>query len=70
VTDLLSGASRYDGDALLVEPHARSGKLRLVAAATAQRIAGLPTSHIAESGVPGTRPEPCRARRPREFRAK
>src|SRR2546423_2028295 len=39
---------------LLVEPHARAGKLRLVAAATPNRIprlADLPT--VAESGVPG-----------------
>src|SRR5262249_59012370 len=35
-------------------PHARSGKLRLIAAATAQRIPGLPElPTLAESGVPG-----------------
>jgi tripartite-type tricarboxylate transporter receptor subunit TctC len=37
-----------------VEPHARAGKLRLVAAATAQRIPRLPDlPTVAESGVPG-----------------
>src|SRR5437667_526845 len=39
---------------LLVEPHARAGKLRLLAAATRERIArlpGLPT--VSEAGVPG-----------------
>jgi|SRR5882672_485036 len=55
VTDLLSGRIQMMMvTPLLVEPHARSGKLRLVAAATAQRIAGLPDlPTIAESGVPG-----------------
>jgi tripartite-type tricarboxylate transporter receptor subunit TctC len=39
---------------LLVEPHARAGKLRLIAAATASRIAALPSlPTVAESGVPG-----------------
>jgi len=39
---------------LLVEPHARAGKLKLLAAATAQRIPGLPDlPTVAESGVPG-----------------
>jgi tripartite-type tricarboxylate transporter receptor subunit TctC len=39
---------------LLVEPHARTGRLKLVAAATAQRIPALPSlPTIAESGVPG-----------------
>jgi tripartite-type tricarboxylate transporter receptor subunit TctC len=39
---------------LLVEPHARAGKLKLIAAATAQRIPGLPDlPTVAESGVPG-----------------
>jgi tripartite-type tricarboxylate transporter receptor subunit TctC len=39
---------------LLVEPHARAGKLKLVAAATAQRIPRLPDlPTVAESGVPG-----------------
>jgi len=55
VTDLISGRIQMMMvTPLLVEPHARSGKLRLVAAATAQRIPGLsdlPT--VAESGVPG-----------------
>jgi tripartite-type tricarboxylate transporter receptor subunit TctC len=55
VTDLLSGRIQMMMvTPLLVEPHARSGKLRLVAAATAQRIPGLPDlPTIAESGVPG-----------------
>jgi tripartite-type tricarboxylate transporter receptor subunit TctC len=55
VTDLLSGQIQMMMvTPLLVEPHARAGRLKLVAAATAQRIPalpGLPT--IAESGVPG-----------------
>jgi tripartite-type tricarboxylate transporter receptor subunit TctC len=55
VTDLLSGRIQIMMvTPLLVEPHARAGKLRLVAAATAQRIPrlpGLPT--VAESGAPG-----------------
>ncbi|HEY6241323.1 MAG TPA: tripartite tricarboxylate transporter substrate binding protein [Burkholderiales bacterium] len=39
---------------LLVEPHARDGRLRLIAAATASRIPGLPNlPTVAESGVPG-----------------
>ena len=39
---------------LLVEPHARVGKLKLIAAATPNRIATLPNlPTIAESGVPG-----------------
>jgi len=39
---------------LLVEPHARAGKLKLIAAATAQRIPALPElPTVAESGVPG-----------------
>ena len=55
VTDLLSGRIQMMMvTPLLVEPHARSGKLRLVAAATAQRIPGLPDlPTVAESGVPG-----------------
>jgi tripartite-type tricarboxylate transporter receptor subunit TctC len=55
VTDLLSDRIQMMMvTPLLVEPHARSGKLRLVAAATAQRIAGLPDlPTIAESGAPG-----------------
>jgi len=55
VTDLLSGQIQMMMvTPLLVEPHARAGRLKLVAAATAQRIPalpGLPT--VAESGVPG-----------------
>ena len=55
VTDLLSGQIQMMMvTPLLVEPHARSGKLRLVAAATAQRIPRLPDlPTVAESGVPG-----------------
>src|SRR5882762_823893 len=55
VTDLLSGRIQLMMvTPLLVEPHARAGKLRLVAAATAQRIPRLPElPTIAESGVPG-----------------
>jgi tripartite-type tricarboxylate transporter receptor subunit TctC len=55
VTDLLSGQIQMMMvTPLLVEPHARSGKLRLIAAATAQRIPGLPDlPTVAESGVPG-----------------
>ncbi len=55
VTDLLSGQIQMMMvTPLLVESHARAGRLKLVAAATARRIAalpGLPT--VAESGVPG-----------------
>jgi tripartite-type tricarboxylate transporter receptor subunit TctC len=55
VADLLAGQiSMMMVTPLLVEPHARAGKLRLIAAATAQRIAALPDlPTIAESGVPG-----------------
>ena len=55
VTDLLSGQIQMMMvTPLLVEPHARAGKLRLVAAATAQRIPRLPDlPTVAESGVPG-----------------
>jgi tripartite-type tricarboxylate transporter receptor subunit TctC len=55
VTDLLSGRIQMMMvTPLLVEPHARAGKLRLVAAATAQRIPRLPElPTVAESGVPG-----------------
>ena len=56
VTDLLSGQIQMMmvTPLLLVEPHARDGRLRLVAAATAQRIPGLPNlPTVAESGVPG-----------------
>ena len=55
VTGLLTGEiSMMMVTPLLVEPHARSGKLRLIAAATPQRIAGLPDlPTVAESGVPG-----------------
>src|SRR6267378_876065 len=55
VADLLSGRIQLMMvTPLLVEPHARAGKLRLVAAATAQRIPRLPElPTVAESGVPG-----------------
>jgi len=55
VTDLLAGRIQMMMvTPLLVEPHARAGKLRLVAAATAQRIPHLPDlPTIAESGAPG-----------------
>jgi tripartite-type tricarboxylate transporter receptor subunit TctC len=55
VTDLLAGRIQMMMvTPLLVEPHARAGKLRLVAAATAQRIPRLPDlPTVAESGVPG-----------------
>jgi tripartite-type tricarboxylate transporter receptor subunit TctC len=55
VTDLLAGRIQMMMvTPLLVEPHARAGKLKLVAAATAQRIPGLPDlPTVAESGVPG-----------------
>jgi len=55
VTALLTGEiSMMMVTPLLVEPHARSGKLKLIAAATANRIAGLPDlPTVAESGVPG-----------------
>jgi len=55
VTDLLAGQIQMMMvTPLLVEPHARAGKLRLIAAATPSRIARLPElPTIAESGVPG-----------------
>jgi tripartite-type tricarboxylate transporter receptor subunit TctC len=55
VTDLLSGQIQMMMvTPLLVEPHARDGRLRLIAAATAQRIPGLPNlPTVAESGIPG-----------------
>jgi tripartite-type tricarboxylate transporter receptor subunit TctC len=55
VSDLLSGnIQMMMVTPLLVEPHARAGKLGLLAAATAQRIPGLPDlPTVAESGVPG-----------------
>jgi tripartite-type tricarboxylate transporter receptor subunit TctC len=55
VTDLLSGRIQMMMvTPLLVESYARAGKLRLLAAATAQRIPRLPElPTIAESGVPG-----------------
>jgi tripartite-type tricarboxylate transporter receptor subunit TctC len=55
VTDLLAGRIQMMMvTPLLVEPHARAGKLKLIAAATAQRIPGLPElPTVAESGVPG-----------------
>src|SRR3989440_575707 len=55
VTDLLGGQIQMMMvTPLLVEPHARAGKLRLIAAATPHRIPRLPDlPTIAESGVPG-----------------
>jgi tripartite-type tricarboxylate transporter receptor subunit TctC len=55
VTDLLSGQIQMMMvTPLLVEPQARAGRLKLIAAATAQRIPGLPNlPTVAESGVPG-----------------
>jgi tripartite-type tricarboxylate transporter receptor subunit TctC len=55
VTDLLSGQIQMMMvTPLLVEPHARAGKLRLIAAATPARIARLPElPTVAESGAPG-----------------
>ena len=55
VTDLLSGQIQMMMvTPLLVEPHARAGKLRLIAAATPTRIPRLPDlPTVAESGVPG-----------------
>ena len=55
VTDLLGGQIQMMMvTPLLVEPHARAGNLRLIAAATAQRIPALPDlPTVAESGVPG-----------------
>ena len=55
VTDLLSGQiSMMVVTPLLVEPHARTGKLRLIAATTAKRIPQLPAlPTVDESGVPG-----------------
>jgi tripartite-type tricarboxylate transporter receptor subunit TctC len=55
VTDLLSGQIQMMMvTPLLVEPHARAGKLRLVAAATRERIARLPElPTVSESGVAG-----------------
>src|SRR5882762_9240038 len=55
VTDLLSGQIHLMMvTPLLVEPHARAGKLRLLAAATRERIARLPDlPTVSESGVAG-----------------
>jgi len=55
VTDLLAGQIQMMMvTPLLVEPHARAGKLRLIAAATPTRIPRLPElPTVAESGVPG-----------------
>ena len=55
VTDLLAGQIQMMMvTPLLVEPQARAGKLRLVAAATPNRIPRLPDlPTVAESGVPG-----------------
>jgi len=54
VTDLLGGQIQMMMvTPLLVEPHARAGKLRLIAAATPHRIPRLPDlPTVAESGVP------------------
>ena len=55
VTDLLGGQIQVMMvTPLLVEPHARAGKLRLLAAATRERIARLPElPTVSESGAPG-----------------
>jgi len=55
VTDLLANQIQMMMvTPLLVEPHARAGKLRLIAAATPARIPRLPElPTVAESGVPG-----------------
>jgi len=55
VTDLLAGQIQVMMvTPLLVEPHARAGRLRLIAAATPARVPRLPElPTIAESGVPG-----------------
>ena len=55
LTDLLAGqVSMMMITPGLLEPHARTGKLKLIAAATPQRIPRLPElPTIAESGVPG-----------------
>lgn len=55
VIDLLSGQIQMMMvTPLLVEPQARAGRLKLIAAATAQRIPALPDlPTVAESGVPG-----------------
>src|SRR5207244_5243646 len=55
VTDLLAGQIQMMMvTPLLVEPHARAGKLRLIAAATPARIPRLPElPTVSESGVPG-----------------
>ena len=55
VTDLLGGQIQMIMvTPLLVEPHARAGKLKLIAAATKDRIERLPSlPTVSESGVPG-----------------
>src|SRR3954451_14960429 len=55
VTDLLAGQIQMMMvTPLLVEPHARAGRLRLIAAASPNRIPRLPDlPTVAESGVPG-----------------
>jgi len=55
VADLLAGQIQVMMvTPLLVEPHARTGKLKLVAAATRERISRLPDlPTVSESGVPG-----------------
>src|SRR5258706_1287856 len=55
VVDLLAGQIQMMMvTPLLVEPHARAGRLRLLAAATRERIGRLPElPTVSESGVPG-----------------
>jgi tripartite-type tricarboxylate transporter receptor subunit TctC len=55
VVDLLAGQIQMMMvTPLLVEPHARAGRLRLLAAATRERIGRLPDlPTVSESGVPG-----------------
>ena len=55
VTDLLAGQIQMMMvTPLLVEPHARAGKLKLLAAATRERIERLPDlPTVSESGAPG-----------------
>ncbi len=55
VADLLAGQIQVMMvTPLLVEPHARAGKLKLLAAATRERISRLPDlPTVSESGVPG-----------------
>jgi tripartite-type tricarboxylate transporter receptor subunit TctC len=55
VTDLLSGQVQVILVSLsVVEPHAKAGKLRILATATPKRLAGVPDlPTVAESAVPG-----------------